>query len=47
MPVEHLSINIKPQSFFDKNPSMDVPGAKDDQSVSAFSGHGSSTACCN
>lgn len=38
MPVEHLNIAIKPQSFFDKNPSMDVPGTKDGKSVSAFSG---------
>ncbi|KAJ3753570.1 copper amine oxidase [Lentinula raphanica] len=36
MPVEHVNITIKPQSFFDKNPSMDVPGTKDGKSVSAF-----------
>ncbi|KIK71526.1 hypothetical protein GYMLUDRAFT_149303 [Collybiopsis luxurians FD-317 M1] len=36
MPVEHLNIAIKPNSFFDKNASMDVPGTKDGKSVSAF-----------
>ncbi|KAJ4470886.1 copper amine oxidase [Lentinula aciculospora] len=45
MPVEHLNIAIKPQSFFDKNPSMDVPGTKDGKSVSAFSGDSSTEAC--
>ncbi|KAE9395556.1 peroxisomal copper amine oxidase [Gymnopus androsaceus JB14] len=47
MPVEHLNIAIKPQSFFDKNPSMDVPGTNDGKSVSAFSDQSSSDACCN
>ncbi|KAL1761840.1 copper amine oxidase [Schizophyllum commune] len=37
MPVDHLNVTFKPQSFFAKNPSMDVPAAKDTHSVSAFS----------
>ncbi|KAJ7188863.1 copper amine oxidase [Mycena filopes] len=36
MPVEHLSITFKPVSFFAVNPSMDVPGVNDPQSVPAF-----------
>ncbi|KAJ6590020.1 copper amine oxidase [Mycena vulgaris] len=37
MPVEHLNIFFKPQSFFGNNPSMDVPGVRDPHSVPAFS----------
>ncbi|KAK0460880.1 copper amine oxidase [Armillaria novae-zelandiae] len=37
MPVEHLNITLKPQSFFTMNPSMDVPGTRDPKSVAAFS----------
>lgn len=36
MPVEHLTLSFKPQSFFKLNPSMDVPGANDLKSVAAF-----------
>ncbi|KAJ6631458.1 copper amine oxidase [Mycena sp. CBHHK59/15] len=36
MPVEHLSVSFKPQSFFAVNPSMDVPGVRDAHSVPAF-----------
>ncbi|KAF8879224.1 hypothetical protein CPB85DRAFT_1341893 [Mucidula mucida] len=36
MPVEHLSVVFRPVSFFDKNPSMDVPGIQDQHSVAAF-----------
>ncbi|KAF7978004.1 hypothetical protein HWV62_1859 [Athelia sp. TMB] len=36
MPVEHLSIMFKPNSFFDVNPSMDVPGTQDAHSKPAF-----------
>jgi len=36
MPVEHLSVTFKPTSFFKLNPSMDVPGTADPQSVPAF-----------
>ncbi|KAJ7625545.1 copper amine oxidase [Roridomyces roridus] len=35
MPVEHLSVTLKPQSFFATNPSMDVPGVQDKHSVPA------------
>ncbi|KAK0473120.1 copper amine oxidase [Armillaria novae-zelandiae] len=37
IPVEHLNITLKPQSFFTMNPSMDVPETRDPKSVSAFS----------
>jgi primary-amine oxidase len=36
MPVEHLSVTLKPTSFFKLNPSMDVPGTADPESVPAF-----------
>jgi hypothetical protein len=36
MPVEHLRLKFKPNSFFKVNPSMDVPGIKDLHSVPAF-----------
>ncbi|KAF9469528.1 copper amine oxidase [Collybia nuda] len=36
MPVEHLSLTFKPNSFFKVNPSMDVPGTSDLHSVPAF-----------
>ncbi|THU79486.1 hypothetical protein K435DRAFT_823888 [Dendrothele bispora CBS 962.96] len=36
MPAETLSIHLRPMHFFDKNPSMDVPGTKDEQSKAAF-----------
>ncbi|KAG5642009.1 hypothetical protein DXG03_003781 [Asterophora parasitica] len=36
MPVEHLSVTLKPNSFFKENPSMDVPGTADAHSVPAF-----------
>ncbi|KAF8150485.1 peroxisomal copper amine oxidase [Mycena galopus ATCC 62051] len=38
MPVEHLSITLKPVSFFAVNPSMDVPGVQDPYSVPATNG---------
>ncbi|KAF9479418.1 hypothetical protein BDN70DRAFT_878797 [Pholiota conissans] len=49
MPVEHLSVTFKPNSFFKANPSMDVPGTRDHLSVSAFSDKSSSEkgACCH
>ncbi|EGN93764.1 hypothetical protein SERLA73DRAFT_115814 [Serpula lacrymans var. lacrymans S7.3] len=37
MPVEHVNLLFKPNNFFSKNPSMDVPGTKDPHSVPAFS----------
>jgi primary-amine oxidase len=36
MPVEHLSLTFKPNSFFKANPSIDVPGSNDSFSVLAF-----------
>ena len=33
MPVDHVNVFFKPNSFFDKNPSMDVPGANDEKSA--------------
>ncbi|KAM6498832.1 peroxisomal copper amine oxidase [Amanita muscaria] len=35
MPVETLQVVFKPNSFFDKNPSMDIPGTNDNNSVLA------------
>ncbi|KAG7090033.1 hypothetical protein E1B28_011653 [Marasmius oreades] len=43
MPVEHLNITLKPQSFFVKNPSMDVPSHQDLRSVPAFGGQNTNT----
>ncbi|TDL20438.1 peroxisomal copper amine oxidase [Rickenella mellea] len=36
MPVDHLRVTFKPQSFFKMNPSLDVPTAKDPHSKAAF-----------
>jgi primary-amine oxidase len=36
MPVEHVRLTLKPNSFFSANPSLDVPGVKDEKSVHAF-----------
>jgi len=51
MPVEHLNLTFKPQSFFAANPSMDVPGTQDPNSVAAFSDgvqvNGTSDSCCS
>jgi len=33
MPVDHVNVFFKPNSFFDKNPSMDVPGTNDQKSA--------------
>ena len=33
MPVDHVNVFFKANSFFDKNPSMDVPGANDQKSA--------------
>ncbi|KAF8899406.1 peroxisomal copper amine oxidase [Infundibulicybe gibba] len=46
MPVEHLSVTFRPQSFFKLNPSMDVPGVRDQHSVPAFpANEGNGHAC--
>lgn len=42
MPVDNLSITLKPVSFFKVNPSMDVPGTRDAMSASANSGQNGS-----
>lgn len=56
MPVEHMNLTFKPNSFFKANPSMDVPGTKDLHSKPAFSngangtnGHSEANgqSCCN
>lgn len=36
MPKEELSIQLRPVHFFDMNPALDVPAAKDPKSVLAF-----------
>lgn len=48
MPVEHLNVTFKPTSFFKANPSMDVPGSKDNLSTAAFgvAGGENSQNCC-
>ncbi|KII94247.1 hypothetical protein PLICRDRAFT_171908 [Plicaturopsis crispa FD-325 SS-3] len=47
MPAELLSVTFKPHSFFDANPSMDVPGIKDTHSVAAFDDGGNSAGDCS
>lgn len=49
MPVEHMRVAFKPQSFFKMNPALDVPGANDTKSGLAFTASVdgmSSGACC-
>ncbi|KAH9981670.1 peroxisomal copper amine oxidase [Russula compacta] len=36
MPVDHVRLTLKPNSFFSANPSLDVPGGKDEKCVRAF-----------
>lgn len=36
MPVEKLEISLKPLSFFEQNPALDVPGSVDPKSTLAF-----------
>jgi hypothetical protein len=31
MPVDHVRMTLKPNSFFSVNPSLDVPGGKDEK----------------
>jgi len=47
MPVEHLRITFKPQSFFKMNPALDVPAANDLYSRAAFTAvDGNEASCC-
>ena len=49
MPVDHIRLTLKPNSFFSANPSLDVPGAKDEKSVPAFGtvgSHAQGESCC-
>lgn len=49
MPVDHIRLTLKPNSFFSANPSLDVPGAKDEKSVPAFGTvglHAQGENCC-
>lgn len=46
MPVEHVNVTFKPNSFFKANPSMDVPAKKDALSVSAFGESAGGSSCC-
>lgn len=41
MPVDNVNMFFKPNSFFDKNPSMDVPGTNDQKSALVSGGAGS------
>lgn len=34
--MEKLEVTLKPIGFFEQNPALDVPGAKDTASVLAF-----------
>lgn len=43
MPVENLTVSFRPQSFFKINPSLDVPEAKDPESVLASNGQNRSS----
>ncbi|THH12177.1 hypothetical protein EW146_g7798 [Bondarzewia mesenterica] len=45
MPVDHLRIMFRPNSFFVANPSLDVPGRKDPKSVPAFAGSEGASCC--
>ena len=45
MPAETVKVSFRPQSFFKINPSMDVPEAKDTESVLASNRENRS--CCN
>jgi primary-amine oxidase len=45
MPAETLKVSFRPQSFFKINPAMDVPEAKDTQSVLVLGGESCSS--CN
>jgi primary-amine oxidase len=36
MPVEHVRLTLKPVHFFESNPALDVPGALDQVSTTAF-----------
>ncbi|KAI0272227.1 copper amine oxidase [Russula aff. rugulosa BPL654] len=49
MPVDHIRLTLKPNSFFSTNPSLDVPGVKDEKSVPAFGivgSHAQGENCC-
>ncbi|KAF7362373.1 Amine oxidase [Mycena venus] len=47
MPVEHVNIFFRPVSFFAVNPSMDVPGVRDPNSVLAFQGSTEAPQTCH
>ncbi|KAK2744824.1 hypothetical protein FQN57_004148 [Myotisia sp. PD_48] len=44
MPVERISIQLKPDGFFEKNPALDVPAS--DQSFNKSSLHVDQKSCC-
>ncbi|KAL5521964.1 AMO1 [Sanghuangporus sanghuang] len=47
MPMEHLNVYFKPQSFFRANPGLDIPAANDAKSCAAFSETGNTNyGCC-
>ncbi|KAI0288584.1 peroxisomal copper amine oxidase [Russula brevipes] len=50
MPVDHVRLTLKPNSFFSANPSLDVPGGKDEESMPAFGANshaqGETRNCC-
>jgi primary-amine oxidase len=48
MPVDHVRMTLKPNSFFSANPSLDVPGGKGEKSMPAFgaNSHAQGENCC-
>ena len=49
MPVDHIRLTLKPNSFFSANPSLDVPRVKNEKSVPAFGtvgSHAQGENCC-
>ncbi len=44
MPVERVSVHLKPDGFFTKNPALDVPQSA--QSFNQSSLHQETAACC-
>lgn len=47
MPVEIHQINLRPADFFEANPSIDVPSAKNDASRLVVNGTAQQNGCCN
>jgi len=46
MPVEHVTLTLRPVHFFDQNPSLDVPGSEDTESTLAYGNGTTDQTCC-